>query len=191
MAHLIVVAGPAGCGKTTWTYARVKDARRLVVVDPLGEWDVGGVAYGLRDCLSRLLDLQGARVPRFRLACRLPTYDADEVLRALWGFQVDFARFDPRRLVTVVVDEADRVSRPGDRDTGLDLLIQYGRRVADPCYLLTRRLARVSRDATANAGSLVMFKTTEPTDLRDLMERRGRQAADQVRALEEHAWVQL
>lgn len=167
----------------------VETARRLVVIDTTGEWDVGGHANGVEESLRRIRALSDARAPRFRLACRVTSLDADYVLRAVWALQPDPITPDRRHMIALVVEESDLVSKPGDRDTGIDYLIQFGRRVADPLILNTRRLARISRDATANARELVLFRCVEPNDLIDLKRRRGPELEAQVRALEGHNYV--
>jgi len=185
MAHILIVCGKAGSGKTTWARRHVDQARRLVVIDTTGEWNVGGEAGGLAESLRRVRALAG--VPRFRLACRVTAGDADELLRAVWVLQGDPFTPDRRQLVTLVVEEADMVDCR--RDSGLDLLIQYGRRVADPLVLCTRRLARLTPDARGNAERIVFFSADEPDDVDAIRKRKGKDVAERVLALRDHQHV--
>ncbi len=185
MPHVVVVSGKAGSGKTTWARNFVRAAERLIVVDTTGEWEVGGEAAGVEECLRRIRALRD--VPRFRLACRVTAGAADDLLRAVWLLQHDPHTPARSGLITLVVEEADLVPCP--RDSGLDLLIQVGRRVADPLVLCTRRLARLTPDARSNADFIVFFSCDEPDDLDAIRRRKGREVMERVRALSGHQYV--
>jgi len=193
-SHLLVLCGPTKCGKSTYAKQLVARSPRLVVIDPMAEYSVGGVEWGLKRCLERLTVIAERRVPRFRLACRVGPEEAEEVLRFCWEFCSDFENPDPRQQIELVVDEAHRLSRPGDKDTPFDWACTMGRRFATRIIVCTQRLARISRDATSNAAgekSLVMWRCDEPSVIDDLKKRKGDEAVLRMLALGKHEHLAL
>lgn len=184
-ALLYVVAGKKGSGKTTWLRRAYAKERRLIVVDPLGEHAVGGVAKGRREALLRVVALGRADPGELcRVSLRVTHRDADEVLRACFALQPGGrVGADPEREWCIVVDEADMVSAPGDKMTGMDILVNYGRHIYSKLYLATRRPHRLSRDATANADVFVLFRTHEPRDVKWVQDALGPARAEEVRKL--------
>lgn len=187
VSHLTVLCGPTGCGKTRHAKALVARSPRLLVIDPAADYPGEGVPFscgvewGLERCLERIVAFKAHRLPRFRLSCRVRGQDAEEVLRAVWMFNDDYER--PRPSLVLVVDEAHKLSKPGDKETPFDWLCTEGRRVCTQMIVCTQRLARISRDATSNARSIVMWHCTEPSVLEDLQKRRGPEAVEAVRRL--------
>lgn len=193
--HIVCIAGKAGTGKSTYARKLVRGAKRLIVLDPKGEHrELGAVHKGLAASLQRVLKLQEGRVPRFREVFRLPVGEPmDELLRSLTAFREDWddPEPDPSEIFTLLFDEADMQARPGERNTGADYLVQYGRVVCDPIIMLARRLSRLPRDATANARRIVLFETDEPADLEELRKRKGPEAVERMRAVKGHAYLEF
>lgn len=190
MAHVVLVCGKVDCGKTF--YARrlpeVHLARRLVVIDPTGEWDVGGVADGKEDSLRRIRALANGRVPSFRLSCRVLASESDVILRALWALQpCAWPEADPRHKIVLVCEEADLLD--WTREGGADLLANYGKRVCSTWVLLTRRVNCLGISARANADRIVCFEQDEPADFDALAKRKGREVAERVRQLRGHRFL--
>lgn len=190
MAHVVVICGKVDCGKTF--YARrlpeVSLARRLVVIDPTGEWDVGGTADGKVESLKRIRALSDAQAPTFRLSCRVLSSEADAILRALWALQpCAWPEADPRHKIVLVCEEADLLD--WSRESGADLLANYGKRVASTWVLLTRRVNCLGISGRANADRFVCFEQDEPADFDALSKRKGRDVAERVRQLRGHRFL--
>lgn len=76
----------------------------------------------------------------------------------------------------IVWEEVDNFIGPGKLPPWAFRLVNEGRHRGVRIIATARRPARVSRDLTANASRLIVFRTTEPVDLKYLREYVGAEA---------------
>lgn len=169
------IFGRKGTGKTTLARHLVKNVRRVLILDPLREYDGGCV---IDDPVS-LADYWNAvkEYPDFEIDFR-PSSDRD--VDAF--FNVCYWS----RNTWVFVDEIDRVCSPNRCQHRLRWLFNYGRHRAISLVGLARRPASVHRDFTAACDWLVAHQTSEPRDLQYLSEF---MPTETLPTLEPFTWV--
>lgn len=191
-AHIVIVSGKVDSGKTYYVRKKIHLERRLLVLDTTGEWgDVGYTVRGRLDSLRRLRALSRGDVRSFRLVCQVAKDDCDALLRAVWALQPDvYGGGDPRYHVCMVCEEADLLDWTPRPPSGAHILANYGKRVARPLYLVTRRMALIGPNARANCGKFVLFEQDEPADLDALRKRKGKELVEKVRQLRGHQFIE-
>lgn len=168
--------GKSGSGKTTLMRHQAAGARRLLIHDPNGEagWGACGVAIADRAQLAQAMAgrawvvvWRGAMVARG---------EADAVAAFEWANRCALAAGD----VLVIWDEVDRFVQPGRLPPAAYEMVNAGRHRGVRIYAASRRVRRVSRDLSANAGRIMVARMTEPGDLSWIRATMGASAAEQA-----------
>lgn len=159
---LVAVFGMKGHGKTTYMIRETEAARRLIVIDPLHQFRSGLIFRQASDLLAYFRD----RNPEtFRCICRFEdAADGWTETEAALEFAYELGN------VTVAIDEVDKICSASAISPALSRIINYGRHKDIDLVTCARRPARVNRDLTSNADSIVSFKVQEPNDLKYLQE---------------------
>lgn len=157
------VFGRKGAGKTTWIRRATENDARLVIHDPVGQFqDVCHVVHA-RLALVQALDTATREAEPFRLAAWLPEDgDADFVIRACLAIGH----------CTLVLDECDWEASAVSVPRSLKRLVSYCRHWRIDILAGARRPADVPRTLTAQADRIVYFQLDEPADF-DYVRRRG------------------
>lgn len=172
-APVRVVLGMRGFGKTTLVRELVAAEPRMLAYDPLDEHGCLALEW---EAFRRYVDAN-LPSPRFRLAL---VDDADwsedfcAIARVL-------AERQPGYLL--LLEEADLVAAPGQEPPAFKWLMRRGRHFGVAVVACTRRPAELSRNVTAFATEMYVFRTQEPRDLAYLIGYIGRDAAAQVEEL--------
>lgn len=159
-----VVLGRGGSGKSYLVASWLKRSRgRVLIYDPNGE-DLYAKGATVIETAGALVDAYRAEHPPRRIAWRgLATMGRDAFE---WCNEVAWAAEN----LTLVWEEVDGVSDAGKLPDRAFKLVNQGRHRRIRLIACSRRPARVSRDLTANASRLVVFRTREPRDLKYLGE---------------------
>ena len=197
MADPIVTAiyGRRGSGKTTRAKALIKNEKRVVVFDPIGEYGQGrGVVHvdsvaGVRDAMAK----------RWRSGFRIaytPQVDLPGRLHALslllWDAQAPYRQRREGRPLTLVVDEAN-MAYPSTKlpvaRQGMMRLVLQGRHAGIGIIAVTQRPALVSTDLRGNAAVIYAFALPVGHDVAAVAATVGRPIAAQLPDLPDHVYL--
>lgn len=152
--------GKSGSGKTTLALRHAATYRRVLWCDPNGELEAKRLK-GAVMCSDRayLLDLMAARGP-MRIIWRGAITGGEDAFdfanRAAWASE-DWC---------VVWDEVDRFTTASRMPTYARKLVDSGRHRGLRVWGIARRPASVPRRLSANVQRMLIYRTTEPADLR-------------------------
>lgn len=168
------VFGRSGCGKTTWVKQYIADKRRLVVFDPVGEYD----QLKRIDNPDQLIEIAKASYSDFRVRL-VPDYKPGrasatnpELLsalcdRLLW-IQEPYKRDLPGAPeLTLVVDELNTafpVHGGAQRCVGFSEVCSRGRHSGIEAVGVSQRIAEVSTNFRGNLSRSILFKPRAGVD---------------------------
>jgi hypothetical protein len=178
------LCGIRGYGKSTMARALVAPAPRLLAFDPFSEHDALALDFGdLEDFLDTTPDL-GA----FRVSLREAGHE-----EGFCGLALATARLlqkeHPPGGLTVLLEEADLVARPGQEPPVFQDLVARGRHDGIELVCVSRRPAEVSRLITSQAEFFYVFRTQEPRDVTYLRGYIGEAAALAAQHLDKFHYV--
>jgi hypothetical protein len=171
--------GKSGSGKSSLMRHQAAGARRLLIHDPNGEpaWaSCGAVVYDRAELVARLRAGAGAVVWRGAQSARS---DREAVDAFEWANRCALAAGD----MLILWDEVDRFTTPGRLPPFAYEIVNAGRHRGLKVYAASRRVRRVSRDLSANAGRIMVARMTEPGDLAWIKATMGDAAARQAPTL--------
>jgi DNA helicase HerA-like ATPase len=188
----IGIWGASGQGKSTFVKALVRDRRRLVVFDPMGEHKT--TIIEARADLIAALRRSWSR--GFRLSYK-PAFSADPVIEVNWLASALVRLQEPYRAgagagLTFVVEELANCA-PNARAlvaTGsLAGLAARGRHYGITLIGTSQRLAEVSTTFRGNTSVDVFFAQSDDTDYQAIRRKIGREGEARVRRLAPHHYV--
>ncbi len=176
--RILACVGRKGVGKSTWLSAHLAYTPRLVVFDPLDEYD--SVSNRI-ESLRRLEQFLNWSRDRGAFACRyVPAGEPEEEIERVARLVYD------RGGLCLVCEEIALYSQPGYVPPLLGKLVRTGRhRGIDLCWA-TQRPAECSKTVTALTDLWVLFSLTEPRDIEAISARCGSDIADRVANLARH-----
>lgn len=165
--------GKSGSGKSYLARHQAMGARRVLIHDPNGE---AAWAEDSRVIYSRAELVEAMRAPGWSICWRgavAARGDADMREAFEWANRCALAAGD----CLIVWDEVDRFTDAGRLPPSAYAIVNAGRHRGVRVFACSRRVRRVSRDLTANAGRIVLFRMTEPGDLKWVRDTMGDEAA--------------
>ncbi len=177
---LYVVTGASRTGKTTWVVGRVKNARRLLVWDSVGEWADRFGCERVRSVaeLSRVIFRRGRFA--YDVPCTPENFAA--FCRAAWIY----IRANQG---AVVVEELADVTSPGKAPVYWGELIRKGLRYGPEIYALTQRPSESDKTVMGNASVLHVHQMARDEDTK-YMARELRCDVSKVDALAPFEWIE-
>ena len=171
--------GKSGSGKSSLMRHQASGAARLLIHDPNGEpaWSACGAVITDRAGLARAM-----MAPRFALVWR-GAQSARSEAEAVESFEFANRCALAAGGVLVLWDEVDRFTTPGRLPPFAYEMVNAGRHRGCKVFAASRRVRRVSRDLSANAGRVLVARMTEPGDLAWIRATMGAEAARQVPTL--------
>lgn len=150
-----IIFGMTGSGKTTLTRILSEQKKRLIVIDPMQDYD--------DDCLfidpfDNIVDLANYLKEHMDNQFRVSMCEDDKaeaVLSLAWIIQD----------VCVVIEEVDLICSPTSISKNFANVIKRGRKYGIELICNSRRPAEVNRLLTSQASDIYCFQTKEPGDI--------------------------
>lgn len=176
--RIIACVGRKGAGKSTWLGTHLAYCPRVVVFDPLDEYDS---VLNRIESLHRLEQFLKWSRGRETFSCRyIPAAEPEEEIEHITPLVYD------RGSLCLVCEEIALYTQPGYVPPLLGKLVRTGRhREIDLCWA-TQRPAECSKTITALTDIWVLFSLTEPRDIEAVSLRCGPEIADRVVNLAQH-----
>jgi len=178
---IVFLTGRKGCGKSTLLVEIMREHKRVLILDYLGEHGpkIGATVHnGLVDCV-RAVERWSAK-PRFCLSLRVTEEtDALDLLSIVKHM----------RRVLLVVEEASWLCSPSHLPSELKELVRFGRHHEISQVYVAQRPAMVHRDITSQADVIVSFQQHEARDIAYLSSSVLAGRAEQVRHLPRFAVI--
>lgn len=195
-ATRIGVYGASGFGKSTRVREIIKDERRIVVFDPLGEYGGRGRFTTCRALADVLAGLRRGWSSGFRLAYMPPVGHEPEALHrlALVLIQAQRPYFEGKdgRKLTLVVEEMNLsfpVSSLPREVYGFAELCSRGRHYGVSIIGVTQRLAEVNTRWRGNTGSAYFFRQGDHVDAGAAVKMIGPTWRPKLAALAKHEFL--
>jgi hypothetical protein len=150
-----MILGKTGTGKTVLAKSLIENSKRLLVLDPLGEY--GGRIFFTFDALA---DFFSSEPEEFQAILR-PQEEEDA------DFFFKLARTIGN--VTVLVDEAEIYINPQSMPDSFRWLIQFGRHRGISLVCVGRRAPELNIYLRAQQTSIISFAQSEPRDIDHLV----------------------
>lgn len=172
---LTLDAGKRGSGKTFLQWEKASLCRRRVVIfDTLDQY-TSAKGYALRGWIIvhqpgelRALLAKNLNADKLRVIYKPLSGDKEIHFRAATRLVLDYGK--KSKGVIYFVDEVDKFCGPNEplktKCPPLYDLVEYGRHFKVSGGFTTRRPHSVSRSLTAQCGRLIIFRSTEPRDLK-------------------------
>lgn len=170
-----LIFGKTGQGKSYLAQQLIKEEKRVVIIDPLFEYENGFIFYNFSD----LIDYYSEHEPEtFKFICRFKT-----------DLEIDYLfRFcEVAKNLTLVLEEAEIYISPQARSSNFLRLVRYGRHQAISIIGIARRTAELSSDLKAQVNTIYSFCQTLPRDIQ-IMEDLG---FNDVENLPPHKYLSL
>lgn len=178
--RIICIFGRKGSGKTTLARAMIKREPRYIIADSLNEYDAPMTATDERELADHVrAKLQG----KLRLCVKVGN-------DAMFDAACDAAKIaGSEKPVLLVVEEADLRCSPAYVTASLDRLIRYGRHWGVSILAVARRPAEITRHLTAQADTVIAFRSVEPRDLDFFRKRCGEDFARRLPNLKRYRYI--
>jgi len=150
---VLCVFGMKGSGKSFLVKDIVLDYPRVIAIDNIGEYNLE-IVQGREQSIRRIV--QASREESYRLAIRTNSVEEDLQIIKLVGTLAN---------MLLVVEETSKYVTSNYMPEPIEALIRYGRHRAISQIYMARRPSEISRELTANADGIIVFRTQEPRDV--------------------------
>lgn len=175
---ITLIFGKRGSGKTLLARNMIRDRRRLLIYDTIGEYTDGVII----EDLPALKEFWG-KVYRgnFRIIYQPvdPESDFDDICRLVYECED----------LTFLIEELDRYSKPLTLSLPFKEIIQRGRHHNIELIGITQRPHGVDKLLTSQAKQMYIFNTTEPRDVDYFKDTIGYPVVVKIAALNEYEYV--
>lgn len=174
--EIVIVVGKTGMGKTQYTKRMVYGAKRVIVIDPMMEYD-RAIAFDELDDLVDHVTQYGVFRARY---CDPRDLDALSFLSYHLG------------ATTLVIEECQRVIPPRSvLPESLDDIIYRGRHTATSLVLVAQRAATVHIALRSQQTRIVAFRQTEKRDIDWLEDSCGHELGHMLPTLEPLEYLEI
>lgn len=197
-AKITGVWGGRGSGKSTRTKELVKDATRVIVVDPIGDYSAAGFREyrTLRGMYQAIKENWNSG---FRMCLNLAgVADPEAVLlqlsRDLFLIQKPYYEGKDSRKITLVVEEMSVLvpnvtKAKGERE--FLRLCNLGRHYGVEIIGVSQRMAQVHTDFRGNTSEDYFFRLRAEVDYNSAAQLLGRAHVDTLRRLQAHEYIRF
>lgn len=147
------IFGMKGSGKSFVSKEIVQEYPRVIAIDNIGEYPLE-VIQGFDASVRRVV--QASHEAEFRLAIRTESVEKDLEIIKLVGTM---------HSLLLVTEETSKYVNAGYMPEPIENLIRYGRHRDISQIYISRRPSEITRDLTANADFIAIFRTQEPRDI--------------------------
>ncbi len=183
--EITLILGKKWCGKSKLARDLIARSDKRIIIDPMWEHTQGAIVRGFSDLVAYI---RPRRHERYAVVLRtLDDLERDRLLQLLTAGTPERA---PLPGVTVLIDEADRISRPTNLPEHVSRLVNYGRHFGVSMILVARRAQALHRDFRANADRIYIGQMQEPGDADYCAEFIGRELADRAKLLRPNEFIE-
>jgi len=164
---IVTILGRKGSGKTTLVREIVREHRRVVILDYIGEYgaDCGArVVAGFSASIHALV--AASRERAFRLSLRMLDEETLAALPVAWELE-DYL---------LVVEEASAYCSPSQLPPEIARIVKFGRHQRISQVYVAQRPSMLHRHVTSQSDLIVSFHQHEPIDVRYLSAIAGEEA---------------
>lgn len=179
--HLAV--GRKGTGKSTLATTLAKGARRLIILDPQGEYDIGVRVNSFSQFSDMLLryrfseDIKIRYFPQDKLDIKLIFA---EVCNAVYDFSD----------VTFLIEELGYFMSATSFPATFARLVMGSRHQRINIIGVTQRATKIPRDLRSQADAVYTFQQVEPLDIKYISEFMDLKNAARVKSLTDHHFIE-
>lgn len=155
--RVTLIFGRTGAGKSTMARKLSGKERRILILDPLGEFS--GTVFHDFDTFAAYMAERLDPSHDFRIVCRF-SEDVDVEYFFILARQI--------RCFTLCIDEAEIYLDPRSMNEDFLWIIRYGRHKEISLIAVARRVPELSVDLRAQASTIITFLQSEPRDLKNL-----------------------
>lgn len=157
--EIVTVLGQSGSGKSSWIEKQLPCISRFILWDTLGEYSFG-VRVESQDALYHSVYKNFKRFFGMTFA-----YSGKAEEGAFdWTVRLCLSTGN----LTFICDEVDQYATPTEIPDSLRIMLKRGRHLNINMIFASRRPAEVNRLITAQSRRFILFRTTEPADIRFL-----------------------
>lgn len=173
---IISIFGRKGTGKSVLVKAVTKDCRRLLLIDPMSEYETGKVTYDYDEVLTEILK------PEFRIVYR--PLDNEQLDGCLYGCLI-------AQNMTLAVDEVDNYTNSYYLSEPLRQIIHYGRHYNISSILASRQPNRIRNDITSQSDHILCFQAQGHHTVAYLNNFADCDFKDDLLSLDNHAYINV
>jgi hypothetical protein len=183
--EITLIFGKKWCGKSRLARQLIATAEKRIIIDPMWEHTQGAI---VRSFAALVAYVRPRRHERYAVVLQCTNdVERDRTLQLLTAGTPDRP---PLAGVTVLIDEADRISRPTNLPEHIARLPNYGRHFGVSLMLLARRPQGLHRDFRAAADRIFVGQMQEPGDCDYLSEFIGPELAERAKTLRPDEFVE-
>ncbi len=151
--QITLIFGRIGSGKSTLAKELMRDEERLIVVDPLAEYNNGVIVNDMIELHSYMLEY---RPEKFKIICR---FDNDLDMEYLFKYIFELEN------VCLVLEECEMYISPQAKSGSFLRLIRYGRHKDIRLIGIARRPSELSADMKAQVTRAYSYQMVQPLDI--------------------------
>lgn len=174
--NIISIFGRKGSGKSILLKSAVKNCRRLLLIDPMSEYNNGYVTYDLNDMLNKI------EREYFRIIFR--PLSEDDYNNAIYAALAV-------KNMTLAIDEIDLYCNSYYMSEPLRYCIQYGRHFNISIIAVSRQPNRVRGDITSQSDFILSFETHGYNDKKYLQSFAGDDIRGLISNLQQHNFINV
>lgn len=153
-----LIFGKTGQGKSYLAQQLIKEEKRILIIDPLFEYENGLIFYTFDDLINYY---EKNKPETFKFICR---FASDLEIDFLFKFCVIVKR------LILVLEEAEIYISPQARSSNFLNLVRYGRHHAISIIGIARRTSELSTDFKSQVNTIYSFNQSLPRDVQIMKE---------------------
>jgi len=180
--EVTIVVGRKGCGKSTLSASLIKSVRRVVVLDPQNEYNVGVKVNSLHafvDVITRY---------RFSDDMKITYFPEDMTNRKKWFDGICKIVYAVGNL-TFVIEELGLFMSATSFPEEFAKLVMSSRHKRINIVGITQRATKIPRDLRSQADKIYTFHQVEPLDLKYIAEYMEAGNVSRIRSLSDHHYL--
>lgn len=198
-AQIVGVWGGRGSGKSTCVKELVRDRDRLIVFDPIGDWERERGYKGVKDFSALLLALKKNWSQGFRFVMTSPRGQDPRALlerlsMILFRVQEPYFHGKDRRKITLVVEEM-ALSYPertlGAKERSFMELCNLGRHYGVEIIGISQRVAEVKKNFVGNCAEHYFFRMGAAIDAQTATQFIGSRHKEALTGLRDHEYLRF
>lgn len=181
--NITIIVGRKGCGKSTLAKSLIRPVRRLVILDPQSEYNIGVKVNNFHQFTDA--------VQRYRFAEDVKiTYFPQDRKDAKFMFSLICDVVYEMKDVTFVVEELGYFMSATSFPPSFARLVMGSRHQRVNILGITQRATKIPRDLRSQADVIFTFQQVEPLDVKYISEFMEMENVRQVKDLSDHRFIE-